>query len=115
MRTEQLTSCFKLLQKLRARLESRLTGLSPTIHYRSLQCGTSDFVHCVACFGSFLYCFHLLCVFNDIGSDCMVTLMERAAHSVYNMFSVPCKEKIIEPSRHVYKFNKRSVKLKLNE
>ena len=42
---------------------------------------------------SFLYCFHLLCVFNDIGSDGMVILWERAAHSVYNIFSVPCQEK----------------------
>ena len=45
---------------------------------------------------SFLYCFNLLCVFYDIGSDGMVTLWERAAHLVYNMFSVPCQEKIIE-------------------
>ena len=45
---------------------------------------------------SFLYCFHLLCVFYDIGSDSMVALWKRAAHSVYNMFSVPCQEKIKE-------------------
>ena len=44
---------------------------------------------------SFLYCFHLLCVFYDIGSDGMVALWERAANSVYNIFSVPCEEKII--------------------
>ena len=34
MRTEGLTSCFELLQKLRARLESRLTGFSPNILLR---------------------------------------------------------------------------------
>ena len=35
--------------------------------------------------------------FYDISSDVMVTLWERAgAHSVYNMCSVLCQEKIIE-------------------
>ena len=29
--------------------------------------------------------------FYDIGSDGKVTLWERAARSVYNMFSVPCQ------------------------
>ena len=36
-------------------------------------------------------CFHLLFVFYDIGSDGKVTLLERAARSGYNMFSVPCQ------------------------
>ena len=40
---------------------------------------------------SFLNCFHLLFVFYDIGSDGKVTLLERAARSGYNMFSVPCQ------------------------
>ena len=35
---------------------------------------------------SFFNCFHLLFVFYDIGSDCKVTLWERAARSVYNVF-----------------------------
>ena len=39
---------------------------------------------------SFFNCFHLF-VFYDIGSDGKVTLWERAARSVYNMFSVPCQ------------------------
>ena len=30
-------------------------------------------------------------VFYDIGSDGKVTLLERAARSGYNMFSVPCQ------------------------
>ena len=38
---------------------------------------------------SFLNCFHLLFVFYDIGSDGKVTLLEIAARSGYNMFSVP--------------------------
>ena len=40
---------------------------------------------------SFFNCFHLLFVFYGIGSDGKVTLWERAARSVYNMFSVPCQ------------------------
>ena len=40
---------------------------------------------------SFLNCFHLLFVFYDIGGDGKVTLLERAARSGYNMFSVPCQ------------------------
>ena len=36
-----------------------------------------------------------MCVY-DICSDGMGTVWERAAHSVYNMFSVLCQEKIIE-------------------
>ena len=40
---------------------------------------------------SFFYCFHLLFVFYDIGSDGKVILWERAARSGYNMFSVPCQ------------------------
>ena len=71
MRTERLTSCFELLQKLRARLESHLTGLSPNIYYGSLQCGTSDFVHCVACFGFIFVLFSPSMCFYDIGSDGM--------------------------------------------
>ena len=39
----------------------------------------------------FFTVFHLLFVFYDIGSDDKVTLWERAARSVYNMFSVPCQ------------------------
>ena len=39
---------------------------------------------------SFLYCFHLQFVFNDISSDGKLTSWERAARSVCNMFSVPC-------------------------
>ena len=50
-------------------------------------------------FGSLFYLFwcHFLTVFTfylffyDIGSDGKVTLWERAARSVYNMFSVPCQ------------------------
>ena len=38
----------------------------------------------------FFNSFHLL-FFYDIGSDGQVTLWERAARSVYNMFSVPCQ------------------------
>ena len=93
MRTERLSRCYELLQKLIARLESRLTGLSPKIYYGYLQCSTSDFVHCVACFGFIFVLFSPAMCFNDIGSNGMVTLWERAAHSVYNMFSVPCQEK----------------------
>ena len=40
---------------------------------------------------SFYNCYHLLFGFYDIGSDGKVTLWERAARSVYNMFSVPCQ------------------------
>ena len=40
---------------------------------------------------SFLNCFHILFVFYDIGSDGKVILLERAARSGYNMFSVPCQ------------------------
>ena len=39
----------------------------------------------------FLTVFHLLFVFYDIGSDGKVTLLERAARSVYNMFSLACQ------------------------
>ena len=38
----------------------------------------------------FLTVFHLF-VFYDIGSDGKVTLWERAARLVTNMFSVPCQ------------------------
>ena len=38
---------------------------------------------------SFFNCLHLLFVIYDIGSDGKVTLWERAARSVYIMFSVP--------------------------
>ena len=96
MSTERLPICFQLLQKLRARLESRLTWLSPNIYYRSLRCGTSDLVQCFACFGVIFKLFSPSLCFYDIGSDGMLTLWESAARSVYNMFSVLCQEKIIE-------------------
>ena len=67
MRTEGLTSCFELLQKLRAKLESRLNRLSPKIFYGSLQCSTSDLVHCVACFGVIFVLFLPSMCFYDIG------------------------------------------------
>ena len=86
MRIERLPVRFELLQKLRARLETRLTGF----YYGSLQCGTSDMVHC------FAFLFFTFYVFYDICSDDMLTLWERDAPSVYNMFSVPRQEKIIE-------------------
>ena len=35
-----------------------------------------------------------MCFYN-IGSDGMVSVWERAAHSVYNMISVSCQEKIM--------------------
>ena len=78
-----------------ARLESRLPELIPDIYYGSLQCGTSDFVHSVACFGLIFVLFSPSMCFNNIESDGMVALWERATHSVNNMFSVPCQEKII--------------------
>ena len=39
----------------------------------SLQCGTSDLVHCVACFDVIFVLFSLSMCFYDIGSDDMVT------------------------------------------
>ena len=92
MRIERLPVCFELLQKLRARLESRLSGF----YYRSLQCSTSDLVHCFACFGVIFALFSPSMCFYDICSDDMLTLWERVARSVYNMFSVPRQEKIKE-------------------
>ena len=85
MRTERLTSCFELLQKLRARLESRLTGLSSNLSTAVLLIWFTVLLVLV----SFFVLFSPSMYFYDIGSDCMVTLWERAAHSVYNMFSVP--------------------------
>ena len=66
---------FELLQKKRARLESRLTGLSPNIllRFSPMQYGTSDLVHCVACFGVIFVMFSPSMCFYDIGSDGMVT------------------------------------------
>ena len=98
MRTEQLTSCFELLQKLRARLESRLTGLSPNILSWISPMRYSDLVHC-AWFGVSFVLFSPSMCFYDIGSDGMATLWERAAHSVYNMLSLPCQETIIESEK----------------
>ena len=40
---------------------------------------------------SFFNCFSPSICFYDIGSDGKVTLWERAARSVYNMFSVLCQ------------------------
>ena len=101
MRTEGLTSCFELLQKLRARLESRLTGVKPKDFITDLSNAVLLIWFTVLLvLVLFLYCFYLLCVFYDIGifydkaSDGMVTLWERAAQSVYNMFSVPCQEPV---------------------
>ena len=53
-------------------------------------------VHCVACFGVIFVLFSPSMCFYDIGSDGMVT--QRAAHLVYNMFSIPCQEKIMVES-----------------
>ena len=42
-------------------------------YYGSLQCGTSDLVHCVACFGVIFVLFSPSMCFYDIGSKGMVT------------------------------------------
>ena len=52
-RTEELTKCYEPLQKLRVRLGSCKTGLSPTVTlcYLSFQCDTSVVVLFVLCLG----------------------------------------------------------------
>ena len=65
MRTERLPICFELLQKLRARLESRLNGLSPNIFYTDLSSAVLLIWFTVLLvLVSFSDCFHLLCVFR---------------------------------------------------
>ena len=96
MRTGRLTSCFELLQKLKATLESCLTGLSPKYFITDL----SNAVLLIwftlwLVLVSILVLISSMC-FYDICSDGIVTVWEGAAHSLYNMFSVPCQEKIIE-------------------
>ena len=87
MRTKQLTKCFELLQKLKARL-----GTHPPVilNYRPCQGGTSDVVLCVPRFGVSVYTVSPFVCLDDIylslGSR-VATVWERAAQSINPVFS----------------------------
>ena len=65
-RTEQITKCRELLQKMRVRLGTCESGLSPPVikYYRSFHGDASFVVLIVLCFGvELLCCLHLTCMY----------------------------------------------------